>query len=116
MPRVGRGRGAGKGYPNLLDDDWLWGGDMESICTTVTHGIRNTTDADARYSQMPAFGTDELLEQPQIDEVVQHVLAISGQEHDAALAAEGATVFADNCAACHSEARHGRPRVRRART
>ena len=95
------------GYPNLLDDDWLWGGAMEDIHTTITHGIRNTTDVDARYSQMPAFGVDGLLEAPQIDAVVQHVLAISGQEHDATLAAEGATVFAENCAACHTEAGTG---------
>ena len=95
------------GYPNLLDDDWLWGGAMEDIHTTITHGIRNTTDDEARYSQMPAFGVDGLLEAPQIDAVVQHVLAISGQEHDAALATEGATVFAENCAACHTEAGTG---------
>jgi cytochrome c oxidase cbb3-type subunit 3 len=91
------------GYPNLLDDDWLWGGAMEDIHTTVTHGIRNTTSDEARYSEMPAFGRDELLEPAQIDAVVQHVMAISGQEHDAALAAEGAAVFAENCAACHME-------------
>lgn len=91
------------GYPNLLDDDWLWGGDIASIHTTVTHGIRNTTDADARYSQMPRFGADGVLDKTQIDQVVQHVLAISGQEHDATMAAAGATVFAENCAACHTE-------------
>jgi cytochrome c oxidase cbb3-type subunit III len=91
------------GYPNLLDDDWLWGGSMEDIHLTVTHGIRNTTDDEARYSQMPAFGADQLLEPAQIDAVVQHVLRISGQEHDAALATEGAVVFAENCAACHME-------------
>ncbi|WP_374433850.1 cytochrome-c oxidase, cbb3-type subunit III [Tabrizicola sp.] len=93
----------GKGYPNLLDDDWLWGGTMEDIHLTITHGIRNTTDPDARYSQMPAFGTDGILDETQIAQVAEHVLAISGQEHDAALAADGATLFADNCAACHME-------------
>lgn len=93
----------GKGYPNLLDDDWLWGGTMEDIHLTITHGIRNTTDADARYSEMPKFGVDGILEETQIAQVAEHVLAISGQEHDAALAAEGATLFADNCAACHME-------------
>lgn len=97
----------GKGYPSLLDNDWLWGGDIESIHTTISHGIRNTTDPDARYSEMPKFGADGLLEKPQIDAVVEHVLAISGQEHDAALATEGAVVFADNCAACHGEAGEG---------
>ncbi|PTE22583.1 cytochrome-c oxidase, cbb3-type subunit III [Cereibacter changlensis JA139] len=93
----------GQGYPNLLDDDWIWGGDIDSIHTTVTHGIRNTTDAESRYSEMPRFGADQLLEPAQIAQVVQHVLAISGQEHDAALAAEGAVVFAENCVACHGE-------------
>ncbi len=93
----------GKGYPNLLDDDWLWGGTMEDIHLTVTHGIRNTTDADARYSEMPKFGADGILDETQIAQVAEHVLAISGQEHDATLAAEGVTVFADNCAACHME-------------
>ena len=58
VPRLGRGGFEGKGYPNLLDDDWLWGGTMEDIHLTITHGIRNTTDADARYSEMPNFGAD----------------------------------------------------------
>ncbi len=93
----------GKGYPNLLDDDWLWGGTMEDIHLTITHGIRNTTDADARYSQMPSFGADELLDPTQNSQVVEYVLQMSGQDHDAALATAGATVFAENCAACHLE-------------
>jgi len=92
----GSGAAGAKGYPNLLDNDWLWGG-------TISHGIRNTTDADARYSEMPKFGADGLLEPEQIGQVVQYVLQISGQGHDAALAGEGAVVFADNCAACHAE-------------
>lgn len=97
----------GKGYPNLTDNDWLWGGDMEQIYLTINHGIRNTTDADARYSEMPKFGADQLLEEAQINEVVEYVLQISGQEHDAALASAGATVYADNCAACHMETGEG---------
>ena len=94
---------AGKGYPNLLDNDWLWGGTMEDIHLTVTHGIRNTTDPDARYSQMPAFGVDGILDETQIGQVAEHVLAISGQDHDATAAAAGATLYAENCAACHME-------------
>ena len=93
----------GKGYPNLLDDDWLWGGKMEDIHLTVTHGIRNTTDADARYSEMPKFGADGTLDATQISQVVDYVRSISGQENDAALAAAGAQVFTDNCVACHLE-------------
>jgi cytochrome c oxidase cbb3-type subunit 3 len=94
----------GKGYPNLLDDDWLWGGTMEDIHLTITHGIRNTTDPDARYSEMPKFGVDELLDETQIAQVAEHVLAISGQDHDAALAAEGAVVWSDaGCNGCHMD-------------
>jgi cytochrome c oxidase cbb3-type subunit 3 len=99
----GSGAAGAKGYPNLLDNDWLWGGTMEDIHLTISHGIRNTEDPDARYSEMPRFGADELLEPEQIDQVVQYVLQLSGQEHDAGLATEGATVYADNCSACHAE-------------
>lgn len=99
----GAGAAGNKGFPNLLDDDWLWGGNMEAIHTTVTHGIRTADDADARYSQMPAFGTDGLLEREQIGDVVEYVLQLSGQEHDAARATAGAQLFVDNCAACHME-------------
>lgn len=97
----------GKGYPNLTDNDWLWGGDMEAIHATVSHGIRNTTDGDARYSEMPKFGADGLLDETQIGQVVEYVLQLSNQEHDAALAGPGATVFTDNCSACHGPAGEG---------
>jgi cytochrome c oxidase cbb3-type subunit 3 len=89
------------GYPSLLDDDWLWGATMEEIAYTIRHGIRNDQDPDAHWSQMPAFG--ELLEAEEIDQVVNHVLAISGQEHDAALAEAGSVIFLEQCSACHME-------------
>lgn len=98
----GSGAAGGVGYPNLLDDDWLWGGDFENIAYTIRHGIRNEEDWDARYSQMTAF--DDILSDDEIDAVVNHVLAISGQSHDAALAATGSELFMDNCAACHGDA------------
>lgn len=101
----GSGAAGAKGYPNLLDDAWLWGGDIENIHYTISHGIRNEQDDDARYSEMPQFG--EILEEEEIAQVVEHVLAISNQEHDAELAAAGATVFEDNCSACHGEAGMG---------
>ena len=97
----GSGAGGAKGYPNLLDDDWLWGGDIEAIHTTIAHGIRNEDDPDARYSEMPAFGRDGLLEDEQIDQVVNHVMSLSGPPRNARAAAAGTQVFADNCAACH---------------
>ncbi len=97
----GSGAAGAKGYPNLLDDDWLWGGDIEAIHTTISHGIRNEEDPDARYSQMPAFG--ELLETEEITQVVNYVMSLSGEPQDAALVAAGETVFLDNCAACHMD-------------
>ncbi len=97
----GSGAAGAKGYPNLLDDDWLWGGDLEAILATVEHGIRYEADPDTRFSQMPAFG--EILSEEEIGDLVAHVQAISGQEADAAMAAAGATLFADNCASCHGD-------------
>ena len=99
----GTGAQGGPGYPNLNDDDWLWGGDLEGIYTSIRHGIRNDEDDDSRDSQMPAFGADELLESEEIDSVTQYVLKVSGQDHDAALALAGTSIFMDNCAACHGE-------------
>ncbi|MCO6384550.1 cytochrome-c oxidase, cbb3-type subunit III [Oceanicola sp. 502str15] len=105
----GSGAAGAKGYPNLLDDDWLWGGDMEAIHFSITHGIRNEDDpeGEARYSEMPRFGADELLEPAQIDEVVNFVMSLSGAPRDAAKVEAGGLVFADNCAACHGEAAEG---------
>lgn len=88
------------GYPNLLDDDWLWGGDIEAIHQTVTHGIRNGGD-EARFSQMPAFA--DMLSAEEIGQVVQYVRKISNQDHDAAAAEAGTVLYADNCSSCHAE-------------
>jgi len=89
------------GYPNLLDDDWLWGGRIGDIAYTVAHGIRNEQSLDSRWTQMPAFG--DMLATDEIAAVVAHLQAISGQGHDAAQAVSGAGLFADNCASCHGD-------------
>ncbi|MBA84868.1 cytochrome-c oxidase, cbb3-type subunit III [Thalassobius sp. S69A] len=101
----GSGAAGAVGYPNLLDDDWLWGGSIEDIHFTVTHGIRNEDDPEeeARLSEMPAFGADELLEPEQIEQVVNYVMSLSGDPMDASLVEAGATVFADECSSCHME-------------
>jgi len=101
----GSGAAGAKGYPNLLDDDWLWGGDLEAIEYTVRHGIRNEVDADARWSEMPAFG--EILEDGEIAATVEYVLQLSGRDHDAGLAGQGALLFEEQCSACHGEAGEG---------
>jgi cytochrome c oxidase cbb3-type subunit 3 len=93
------------GFPNLLDDDWLWGGSIEEIAYTVTHGIRNEQSPDARWSQMPAFG--EIYSEEEIAQLANHVRAISGQEHDATLAAAGAELFLEQCSSCHGDMGEG---------
>jgi cytochrome c oxidase cbb3-type subunit III len=103
----GSGAAGAVGYPNLLDDDWLWGGTLDEIAYTITNGIRNEQSPSTHWSQMPAFG--EILAAEEITAVVQHVLAISGQEHDATLAATGEQLFLDNCAACHMDDGSGDP-------
>ena len=99
----GSGAGGNAGYPTLLDNDWLWGGTIDDIHTTIEHGIRDPKDADTRYSEMPKFGADGLLDNAQIGQVVNYVLELGGRPHDAALAAEGKVIFADNCTSCHGE-------------
>ncbi|PZR00795.1 MAG: cytochrome-c oxidase, cbb3-type subunit III [Cereibacter sphaeroides] len=91
------------GFPNLLDDDWLWGGSINDILMTVIHGIRNTSDPEARYSEMPAFGKDKMLEPAQIDAVVQFVMSLTNAAENPALVPEGKQVFAENCASCHGD-------------
>lgn len=99
----GSGAAGAKGYPNLLDNDWLWGGTIEDIHQTVTHGIRSPEDGDTRYSEMPRFGRDELLDNAQIAQVANYVLSLSGEAPDPAAAEAGAAIFAEQCVACHGE-------------
>lgn len=87
------------GYPNLLDDDWLWGGQIVDIADTVRHGIRNEEDPDARWSEMPAFG--DMLEDTEIATLVSYVRSLSGLEESPGAAGE--TLFLDNCASCHGD-------------
>jgi len=104
-PCHGSGAAGGPGYPNLLDDSWVWGGRPEDIQTTITHGIRWAKDDDTRLSDMPRFGVDELLDKTQISAVADYVLSLSG---GGAAAGEGAEIFAENCVACHGESGEGK--------
>lgn len=96
------------GFPNLLDDEWIWGGTIEDIHQTILYGIRNEEYLDARFSQMPAFGRDGLLDEAEIDQVVNYVLRLSGQQPvSAAAAAAGEEVYMFNCASCHGDRGEG---------
>lgn len=92
------GQGA-VGYPNLNDDDWLWGGTLEDIHHTISWGVR-ADNWDTRMSEMPAFGADELLSVDEINKVVDYVLSMSGSK-EGHYSAQGAQIFQEQCAACH---------------
>jgi cytochrome c oxidase cbb3-type subunit 3 len=99
----GSGAAGTAGYPNLNDDDWLWGGSLEQIHATLQNGIRFTLNSQTRDSQMPAFGADGILTPEQKSDVANFVVKLSGGEADAAAATRGAQVFAENCVACHGD-------------
>ena len=106
----GSGAQGAKGYPNLNDDSWLWGGKLEDIAYSIANGIRNGADG-ARDSAMPAFGRDEILEAAQIDDLVEYVVALSGRQANAASAERGGLVFKEQCVACHGDEGKGKQEV-----
>ncbi|MER9132546.1 cytochrome-c oxidase, cbb3-type subunit III [Mesorhizobium sp. M0768] len=97
----GSGAQGSKGFPNLNDDDWLWGGNAEQIQQTIAHGIRFASDPDTRLSEMPAFG--DIITTDQIKQVGAYVASLSDPVQDTSLIEPGANIFAENCAACHGE-------------
>jgi cytochrome c oxidase cbb3-type subunit III len=100
-PCHGAGGGGTKSYPNLVDDDWLWGGKLADIENTIRHGARSG-DKDDHEGNMPAFGREGMLKANEISAVADFVRSLSGlpTEKDADLAL-GKTVFAANCVTCH---------------
>jgi cytochrome c oxidase cbb3-type subunit 3 len=102
----GTGATGSVGYPNLNDDEWIWGGSVEQIYYTIAHGVRATNDTDTHYNFMPNFGTDGLLSSADIDLVARQVASLSGIEGGEATPA-GQQLYADNCAACHGETGKG---------
>jgi cytochrome c oxidase cbb3-type subunit 3 len=104
----GSGGAGAKGYPNLNDDDWLWGGKLDDIVTTIRHGIRSTDDR-TRLGSMPAFGRDGMMKRADIETVADYVRSMArlpvGPEADLAA---GKKIFADNCASCHGDAGKGK--------
>ncbi|NLR72541.1 cytochrome-c oxidase, cbb3-type subunit III [Novosphingobium sp. ERN07] len=103
----GNGAAGSAGYPNLNDDDWLWGGDVATVHQTLVNGIRQPGDDATRMSQMPAFGRDGILNAAQVQDVVSHVRVLAGEEKPSASAQRGAQIFTDNCTVCHGAAGEG---------
>jgi cytochrome c oxidase cbb3-type subunit 3 len=96
----GAGAQGQPGFPNLLDDDWLWGGKLADIERTILVGV-NSTHPDTRLTQMPAFGAAGILNRQQIDDVAEYVLSLTGRQTDRAAVGRGQAVFAQQCASCH---------------
>ncbi len=97
------------GYPNLLDDAWLWGGTREAIYHTIKYGIRWNPDEnyDTRIGEMPAY---DWLEDDQLLAVTQHVRSLSGMAEPTE---EGERIYLEEagCNACHGDGGLGMPEM-----
>ncbi|MCI5050221.1 MAG: cytochrome-c oxidase, cbb3-type subunit III [Rickettsiales bacterium] len=103
----GTGGAGAPGYPNLNDDDWIWGGDVESIYETIKYGIR--MHDDARDSMMPAYA--EMLSAEEIEAVAEYVLGLHDGSSKVTISdidetqlsnlSAGARIFKEQCATCH---------------
>lgn len=93
----GSGGSGAPGYPNLLDDDWLWGGNIDAIHQTIQFGVRANHD-ETRFSEMPAFA--DLLSDTEVANVADYVLTFTGGG-DAN--AEGRQTYDEQCAICHAD-------------
>ncbi len=105
QPCHGGGGGGNPGYPALAAGAWIWGGTLEAIQQTITHGIRSG-DPDARNSQMPRFGADGVLQPAQIQQVTDYVMTLYGKADGKDISA-GQKLFAENCVVCHGEVGQG---------
>jgi len=97
----GAGGGGNRGYPNLRDDVWLWGGSLEEIEHTLRVGVRSA-HPETRTSQMPAFGRENMLTAAQVSDLTEYVVRLSGRPANAAAVGRAQQLYADNCAACHT--------------
>jgi cytochrome c oxidase cbb3-type subunit III len=108
-PCHGTGATGAKGYPNLNDDDWLWGGSLDQILQTIRYGARSG-NSKGHEGQMLAFGKEGVLKPDEIVTVANYVRALSGlPTRPGYNAAAGAKIFADNCVACHGQNGKGNP-------
>jgi len=98
----GTGATGSVGYPNLNDDEWVWGGTIEEIYHTIGHGARSPSDTDTHDNLMPSFGTDGILKREDIELVSRQAASMSGMA-DGETSDRGSRLFADNCASCHGQ-------------
>jgi len=102
----GRDGKGGLNYPDLTDDDWIWGGGPDLIEQTMRVGI-NTAHPETRVGQMPAFGRDEMLDRDQVRSVAAYVYSLTNPDYSTPQNLDrinaGREVFVTTCAACHGE-------------
>ena len=103
-PCHGSGAEGRPGFPNLNDNDWLWGGDIDAIYQTINHGIRSD-DPKTRFSEMPAFA--DILKPEETRQVAAFVISLTGTPADAGMIAPGKALFTTNCASCHGAKAEG---------
>lgn len=103
QPCHGAGGGGQTGYPALAAGAWIWGGTLDAIQQTITHGIRSG-DPDTRNTQMPRFGADGILQPAEIQQVADYVMTLYGKPAANVDVTAGKKLFADNCAVCHGDA------------
>ena len=102
----GSGAQGFKGYPNLNDDIWIWGGTYEAILHTLNVGIRAAHE-DTQMNLMQAYGRDGLLSQAEMEDLTEYLLSFSGRQHDSASTSRGKALFAAQCASCHGDDARG---------
>lgn len=103
----GAGGAGAKGYPNLRDDVWLWGGSLDAIQHTIQVGVRSGHPQARGATVMPAFGRDQMLDDAKITDLTEYVVALSGRKADGAAVARARQTFTDQCVACHGPAGTG---------
>ena len=95
------------GYPGLADDVWLWDGQLQGIEYTIRHGIRHEADPQTRFSMMPRFGADGLLDAAEIEALTDFVLSLSAQPSPSETAGPGQALYHQHCSTCHGEQAKG---------
>lgn len=109
-PCHGRGAQGFVGYPNLNDDDWIWGGKADEIYQTIKFGIRSD-HKDTRSSLMPRYGLDKVLTSEEIEAATEYVLSLSKRSTNPDAVAKGQKLFTEQCSVCHGEQAKGNPEL-----
>jgi cytochrome c oxidase cbb3-type subunit 3 len=103
-PCHGTGAAGAKGYPNLNDDEWLWGGTLDEIVQTIEFGIRSGHQKSRESAMVPFGGKDGVLKRDDIVTVANFVRSLSGLSVRAGIdLAAGKKIFAENCVSCHGD-------------